>query len=89
MTPGARSQADCEPAPLGHFERNGLAVPCPRGYYQDKLGTKSENECIRCPEFGETHIAGATRRHDCLCGQGFLEDEDESCTETLDAHEVG
>ena len=76
LTVGARFQADCEPAHLGHYGQRGVNVPCPMGYYQDQLGTDSEIDCIRCPEYATTFDIGRPSIYDCGCEEGFVEDRD-------------
>ena len=71
---GARFQADCELAPLGYFGMNGRPIPCPKGYFQNKNGTGSENDCIKCPEYSTTFLDARTKIEDCECQLGFVED---------------
>ena len=76
VTHGAGSQDNCSEAPLGHFGIGGLPQPCPLGFYQDQLGTDSEQDCIRCPQFAATFEKGRPSIYDCGCQEGFVEDHD-------------
>ena len=78
MTEGAGSQDNCSDAPLGHFGLGGLPNPCPKGFYQDQLGTDSEQDCIRCPQYSTTFEVARTNVADCLCQNGFIESFDAS-----------
>ena len=71
---GAGSQDNCTDAPRGTFGLGGFPNPCPIGFYQDQVGTDSEQDCIRCPEYSTTYEVGQGDITQCFCQNGFIED---------------
>ena len=74
---GASAQAQCIPAPLGHYGQGGQPVPCPVNTYQDQLGGIAEKDCRNCPSYsstsgktGQVHLLG------CGCDDTFVASPD-------------
>ena len=79
---GAASQADCEPAPIGHYGQDGVKVPCAEATYADQVGTESQQMCTQCPDRSIT-TGGATSITDCSCTSPFILDESSGTRECV------